>query len=119
MDDLGPLVQESFCYVTTTGRRTGNPHEIEIWFGWQAGMTIYMLAGGGHRADWVANMKAHPEVTVRIQERSFTGTSRIVDDLEEEALARRLLAAEYQNWREGAEMSTWAQTALPVAIDLS
>jgi hypothetical protein len=21
-----------YCYVTTTGRRTGSPHTIEIWF---------------------------------------------------------------------------------------
>ena len=119
MDDLGPLAQESFCYVTTTGRRTGNPHEIEIWFGWDAGMTIYMLAGGGARADWVVNMKAHPEVTVRIRDRSFTGAARVVADEEEEALARRLLASKYQSWREGTEMSTWAQTALPIAIDLT
>ena len=119
MDDLGPLAQESFCYVTTTGRRSGNPHEIEIWFGWDAGMTIYMLAGGGERADWVANMKAHPEVSVRISNRAFEGTARLVEDADEEALVRRLLASEYQDWREGTEMSAWARTALPVAIDLT
>jgi hypothetical protein len=30
---IDALADESFCYVTTTGRRTGNPHSIEIWFG--------------------------------------------------------------------------------------
>ena len=23
---------EQFCYLTTTGRVTGRPHEVEIWF---------------------------------------------------------------------------------------
>jgi hypothetical protein len=26
-----------FCYLTTTGRRTGRAHTIEIWFGEDAG----------------------------------------------------------------------------------
>ena len=118
MDDLTPLADQSFCCVTTTGRRSGNPHEIEIWFGWAEGMTIYMLAGGGDRADWVRNMRANPNVTVRIADRTFNGAARDVKDTEEEALARRLLASEYQNWHEGTEMSAWAQTALPIAIEL-
>jgi hypothetical protein len=32
-EGIDALATESFCYVTTTGRRTGNPHRIEIWFG--------------------------------------------------------------------------------------
>ncbi|MFP5351039.1 MAG: nitroreductase family deazaflavin-dependent oxidoreductase [Actinomycetota bacterium] len=119
MVDLASLAEESFCYVTTTGRRTGRPHEIEIWFGWSEGATIYLMAGGGHRTDWVRNMKATPSVSVRIADRTFAGTARIVTDPGEDALARRLLAGKYQGWREGAEMSTWARTALPVAIDLA
>ena len=33
---------EDFCYLTTTGRVTGLPREIEIWFALQ-GATLYML----------------------------------------------------------------------------
>ena len=49
------LDAESFCYVTTTGRRTGDPHRIEIWFA-MTGDTIYLLSGGRGRSDWVCNM---------------------------------------------------------------
>lgn len=119
MVDLAPLAPESFCYVTTTGRRTGNPHEIEIWFGWSEGATIYLMAGGRESADWVRNIKTSPEVIVRIADRTFSGAARLVDTPAEDTLARRVLAAKYQGWREGAEMSSWARTALPVAIDLS
>ena len=118
MVDLAPLAAESFCYVTTSGRRSGNPHEIEIWFGWNEGATIYLMAGGGDRADWVRNLKTHPETTVRIAAQTFEGAARVVTDEAEDELARRLLATKYQGWREGAEMSGWAQTALPVAIEL-
>jgi hypothetical protein len=30
--DPRDLADEEFCYLTTTGRVTGRPHEIEIWF---------------------------------------------------------------------------------------
>src|SRR6186713_3406091 len=34
-----------FAYLTTTGRRTGQPHRIEIWFAAEQG-SIYLLSGG-------------------------------------------------------------------------
>jgi deazaflavin-dependent oxidoreductase (nitroreductase family) len=108
---------ETFCYVTTTGRRTGRDHTIEIWFG-ADGATIYLLSGGGRRSDWVRNLLAEPSVTVRIGEATLDGAARLVDDDAEDAAARRALAGKYQGWREGASMSEWARTALVVAIDL-
>jgi deazaflavin-dependent oxidoreductase (nitroreductase family) len=108
---------ETFCYVTTTGRRTGRDHTIEIWFG-ADGSTIYLLSGGGWRSDWVRNLLSEPSATVRIGESTLGGTARLVEDGAEEGAARRLLASKYQGWSEGAEMSGWARTALVVAIDL-
>ena len=108
---------EQFCYLTTTGRRTGRAHEIEIWFG-ARGDTVYMLAGGGRRSDWVRNLLAEPAVRLQIGAREWAARARIVDDEIEDALARWLLAAKYQGWREGAPLSDWAARALPVAVDL-
>jgi deazaflavin-dependent oxidoreductase (nitroreductase family) len=110
---------EDFCYVTTKGRRTGSPHTIEIWFGAQDQKTIYLLSGGLDRSDWVKNLKADAAVHVRIGDREWDARARIVEDQEEETMARRLLASKYQSWREGNRMSGWAATSLPVAIDLS
>ncbi len=114
---LSRLAASDVCYVTTTGRVSGRPHRIEIWFGIQGG-TIYLLSGDRYRSDWVKNLRRQPEVAVEIAGQHFQGRSRIVSDAQEEAQARRLLAAKYQQWREGLEMSEWARTALPVAIDL-
>ncbi len=113
---LSRLAKEEYCYVTTTGRVSGRPHEIEIWFGMNNN-TIYLLSGGGESSDWVKNMRAHPGVTVRIAKHTFACMARFVSG-EEEGLARRLLAAKYQHWREGRSFSGWARTALPVAVDL-
>jgi deazaflavin-dependent oxidoreductase (nitroreductase family) len=110
------LASEAFCYITTTGRVTGRPHEIEIWFGMN-GTTIYMLSGGGQRSDWVRNIVKTPQVSVRIGVREFVGSGRIVSEPAEDALARRLLLEKYSPTYAG-DLTDWGQTALPVAIDL-
>lgn len=111
------LSEQDYCYLTTRGRRSGKPHEIEIWFG-TAGGSLYLLSGGGEDSDWVKNLKAEPQVSVRIAKQIFDAKARIVTDAAEEAQARRLLAAKYYKWREGKPLNDWAATALPVAIDL-
>jgi deazaflavin-dependent oxidoreductase (nitroreductase family) len=110
------LASESYCYLTTTGRVSGEPREIEIWFGLD-GETLYMLSGGGERSDWVKNLIREPKVTVRLGERSFRGRARIVSDGEEDARARRLLLEKYSAGYSG-DLSDWGRTALPVAVDL-
>ena len=107
---------EQFCYVTTTGRVTGRPHEIEIWFGYADG-TLYLMSGGGRRSDWVKNMLADPRVTVRVDTETFAARAHVVEDPDEETTARRLITSHYQGWREGQEMSEWGRTALVVALD--
>lgn len=113
----GDLPDVANCYVTTKGRVTGRPHEIEIWYGLR-GRTVYLLSGGGPRSDWVRNMDAEPTVTVRIEEVTYDGAARRVTDADEDLFARRALAAKYQGWIPDREMSDWARNALCIAIDL-
>jgi deazaflavin-dependent oxidoreductase (nitroreductase family) len=108
---------DPFCYLTTTGRRTGRRHTIEIWFAEDAGR-LFLLAGGRERADWVRNLRARPDVSLRVCSFEGPATARVVTDPDDDALARRLLAGKYQGWRPGAEMSDWATTALPVEVVL-
>lgn len=113
---LPQLAKEEYCYLTTRGRKTGKPHEIEIWFG-VVGDTLYLLSGGRGESDWVKNLRANPEVTVRIGKYIFAATARIVQDIGEESTIRPLMAAKYQEWTEGRELSEWARDALVVGID--
>jgi deazaflavin-dependent oxidoreductase (nitroreductase family) len=115
---LSKLAEEEYCYLTTMGRVTGNPHEIEIWFGTRE-RSIYLLSGGGRSSDWVKNLLKFPEVTVRIAKTGFSGTARLATDPEEEMAARYMLAEKYQEWEEGRVLSEWARTALVVGIDLN
>ena len=112
-------IDEAFCYILTTGRRTGNPHRIEIWFAGEPGSrTIYVLAGGRERADFVRNAMAQPRVTVRIGEDERGATARVVEaNTDEDALARRLVLAKYQA-PGSTDLERWGRSALPVAFDL-
>jgi deazaflavin-dependent oxidoreductase (nitroreductase family) len=110
--------EEQYCYLTTTGRTTGLPREIEIWFA-ARGNTIYMLSGGGLAAHWVMNLMQDPHVTVRIEDEEFRGVARVLETGAEEQAIRPLLAAKYEDWHEGKPLSSWARGALPVAVDLA
>jgi len=109
--------KEQYCYLTTTGRVSGNPHEVEIWFGIN-NHTLYLLSEGREKSDWVKNLLKTPAVTVRIMKKKFNGMARLVTDGQEETMARKMLATKYQQWRVGQKFSHWAQTALVVGIDL-
>ncbi len=111
------LSKEEYCYLTTRGRRTGKPHEIEIWFCAYENL-LYLLSGAKEESDWVKNLRAHPEVTVRIGKYIFTAIADSAKNLEEESKVRPLMAAKYQKWREGEELSEWARDALVVRIDV-
>lgn len=52
---------ETFLYLTTTGRKTGNPHKIEIWFVEDAGC-YYLCAEGRDNAHWVQNIRKSSDV---------------------------------------------------------
>ncbi|MCK6539455.1 MAG: nitroreductase family deazaflavin-dependent oxidoreductase [Anaerolineales bacterium] len=122
MNDKNPplsplLADEAYCYLTTTGRLTGKPHEIEIWFGLR-GNTLYLLSGGMDRSDWVKNLRKTPSVTVRIGKHRFKARARLVEDKEEEMTARNVLADKYHERRANGALSNWARTALVVGIDL-
>ncbi len=116
MADLQSVADDDFCYLTTVGRVSGRPHTIEIWFALD-GSTLYMLSGGGAKADWVKNAQRVPDVSVRIRDQHYQGQARVVVGGAEDALARRLLVDKYQPRYDG-DLASWGRSALPVAVDL-
>ena len=114
---LSQLSKEEYCCLTTTGRKSGHPHEIEIWFGIQDD-SLYLLSGGGEDSDWVRNLRVDPNVTVRIAKHTFIGSARVVSEEKEGTLARHMLAGKYQGWKQGQSLSEWGRTALVVEIEV-
>jgi deazaflavin-dependent oxidoreductase (nitroreductase family) len=74
-----------FLYLSTTGRRSGEPREIEIWFTEREGC-YYLVAEHGEQTGWVQNLRTNPRVTVRVGERAFAASARVVDTADESGL---------------------------------
>jgi deazaflavin-dependent oxidoreductase (nitroreductase family) len=104
-----------YCYLTTTGRHSGQPHRIEIWFALADGV-VYLLSGGGDRSDWVRNLTISPDVVLEIGGQKRTTKARLVSDPDEDALARRIVVEKYRPRYRG-DLDDWGRTSLPIAID--
>ncbi len=117
MDDLASLAGETYCYLTTTGRVSCEPREIEIWFGLD-GSTLYMLSGGRDGSDWVKNLLREPAVAVRIADRTFDGRARVAEDPDEDERARELVFEKYSPTYSG-DLTEWRRRSLPIAVDLA
>jgi deazaflavin-dependent oxidoreductase (nitroreductase family) len=107
---------DDYRYLTTTGRRTGRPHRIEIWYAID-GSVVYLLAGGGHSSDWVRNAIFDPIVQVEIAGEIHSGLARMAGDDDEAARARTLVFEKYAP-RSDDDLSEWRDRATPVAVEM-
>jgi deazaflavin-dependent oxidoreductase (nitroreductase family) len=97
-----PAADPQFLYLTTTGRRTGLPREIEIWFVRFEGR-FYVLAEHFGRAQWVKNIRRNARVRVRVGEHQFDATARVLDPQRDADAWRRAqrLSREKYGWGAG------------------
>jgi deazaflavin-dependent oxidoreductase (nitroreductase family) len=109
------LAATEFCYLTTRGRRTGEPHRIEIWF--VAHDDGAYLLSNSDRADWYRNLIADPTVTLEIAGQVRVTTAAPVDPADaSNAAVRPAMAAKYQAGHT-EELDRWSRTAWLVRIE--
>lgn len=106
-----------FGYLTTTGRRSGNPHTVEIWFA-VVGDTIYLLSGASGRSDWCRNLASDPEASFRIARTDYAVIGRRVRGAAEQRMARDAVFAKYDPGYDG-DLTEWRDASAPFALDLS
>jgi deazaflavin-dependent oxidoreductase (nitroreductase family) len=94
--------QDQFLYVTTTGRKTGLPREIEIWFV-EGDERFYILAEHGYKTQWVQNILSDSRVHVRLGDERWNGLARVLDpDQDSDVYFKaRNLAREKYGWGDG------------------
>ncbi len=97
-----PEKKAEFLYLTTTGRQTGAPHQIEIWYVAYGGC-YYLCAETRDRAHWVQNLRHNPAVTFWVGGQTYAGTGRALDRAAEPALAAAVSALfdEKYEWSDG------------------
>jgi deazaflavin-dependent oxidoreductase (nitroreductase family) len=115
--DVDALAAVEFCYLTTTGRVSGQPHTIEIWFVAHDGRA-YLMAGDP-RSDWVRNLRANPAVRLRVDGTEVPAVATVVDDAADprQPVVRARMAAKYGEVEPDGSLNSWARTALLVAVD--
>jgi deazaflavin-dependent oxidoreductase (nitroreductase family) len=113
MDDEAAraLVTDQVIDITTTGRRSGQPHRIEIFFH-RADGRYYITGTPDRRRSWYANLLAHPPFTFHLKQSAtadLPATARPVTDPAErqEILPKILAPLSELTSAPGMELSAW------------
>jgi len=93
--------REQYLYLTTRGRKSGLPREIEIWFTYRDG--CFYLIAEYPTSNWLQNLQAYPDAQVRVGEDKFAARARMVSPATEPELHRAVaeLSREKYGWGEG------------------
>lgn len=71
------LERANVLSLTTTGRVSGTPHTVELWFVYvEKAKAVYLLSypgADGHGTDWYKNALARPDVTLTVRGDTFGG----------------------------------------------
>ena len=104
-----------YLYLTTTGRKSGLPREIEIWFV-TAGERVFILAEHFRKANWVLNIEREPRVLVRLGGIGYEASARALDPERDSAdyhMAQELSRAKY-GWGDGLPVEITLERAAEV-----
>jgi deazaflavin-dependent oxidoreductase (nitroreductase family) len=95
----GALARGGVIDITTVGRQSGRPRRIEIVFHNIDGRIYISGIPSPTRRAWLANLEAHPMLTVHLKgavRADLPAKARIIDD---EAERRQVLASVARNWK--------------------
>ena len=95
-------VEPQYLYLTTLGRRSGLPREIEIWFTRRHGRD-YVISEHWGQANWVRNLLAQPRVRWRVGQTTVSGQARALDAAADAGLVQEIqqLSRKKYDWGEG------------------
>ena len=112
-DDVRELLTEGeLADITTTGRKSGEARRIEIRLHVLDGR-FYLSGRPGNPRSWLANMAAHPEMTLHLKQaivRDVPLTAAVISDADER---RRVFALmlEREERMSHVDVDVWAATA--------
>lgn len=98
--------------LTTTGRRSGRPRRVEIW--WFHVEDRFIITGTPGRRDWLANIHADQTVTIHVNGQDLAAHAVPVEDFE---FRRRFFTRPATSWYSTqAELDRLVETAPMVEI---
>jgi deazaflavin-dependent oxidoreductase (nitroreductase family) len=93
------LETEQYLYLTTRGRKSGVPREIEIWFTHREGR--FYVIGEYATSNWIQNQLACPEIQVRLAGKIFRARARVIHSESDLSRAVRQLSRDKYGWGDG------------------
>jgi deazaflavin-dependent oxidoreductase (nitroreductase family) len=105
------LATDQVIDITTTGRQTGQPRRIEIWFH-RVDDKYYITGTPGRPRSWYANLHAHPQFTFHLKQSAtadLPATARPITDTaeREKVLAPILASLDGMTSAPGQEPAAW------------
>lgn len=94
---LRRLAKRQRLVLTHYGRKTGQPHEVTIWFVLDRD-TVYIGTANVNR-QWVRNVQKTPQVKLSIAGENFQGTARFLSDGNEHERAMGAIRRKYWMFR--------------------
>lgn len=110
--DFDRLASQLTIDLTTTGRRSGQPRTVEIW--WFRVDGKFVITGTPGRRDWLANVLDDPTVTIHVDGRDLPATVTPVTDV---VFRRRVFTDPKTSWYSSqAELDRLVATAPMVEV---
>ena len=90
---------QQYLYLTTRGRLSGVPREIEIWFTERDG--CFYLIAEYDTSNWVQNLIAYPKVQVQLAGKSFNARARVISSGTDLSQSIQQLSRDKYGWGDG------------------
>ena len=101
-------------YLTTTGRKTGKPHTVEVWFA-DFDRKFY-LSHEGERPDWMKNLNKNEQVRIKIGSVGFDALARIVGDGNSREVGKTALYEKYYHPASKDVIDDWFSLSTVVEV---
>ena len=112
------LARDTLIDITTTGRNTGRPRRIEIWFHYHDGRIL--ITGSPGPRGWYANLVDNPQFTWHFKQglkRDIAAQATpITDEAERRAVFKRMRQVEDRMGH--VDVSDWTKRSPMVEVEL-
>ena len=113
---LQALQEDRTIDITTTGRKTGLPRRIEIWFH-NLGGRLFITGTPGSRS-WYANLVANPEFTFHLKKSLTADLPARAQPILDRTERRVVLSAIVQKLDRAVDLDDWVASSPLVEVHL-
>lgn len=103
--------------ITTTGRKTGKPRRLEIWFHNLDG-ELFLTGSPGKKRDWLANLIANPKFTFHLKQSFRADIPANAIPIFDEPSRRDIMAKVIEKLGGGRDLEAWVKDSPLVKIEL-